>query len=29
MAGDGLHPNDDGYRALAERMDAELAKLGL
>ena len=29
MAGDGLHPNDDGYRALADRMDAELVKLGL
>jgi lysophospholipase L1-like esterase len=29
MASDGLHPNDDGYAAMAERMDAELAKLGL
>jgi len=29
MAGDGLHPNDEGYRAMAERMDAELGKLGL
>jgi len=29
MASDGLHPNDEGYAALAERMDAELAKLGL
>ena len=29
LAVDGLHPNDDGYRAMAERMDAELTKLGL
>lgn len=29
MADDGVHPNDDGYAAIAERMDAELAKLGL
>jgi len=29
MASDGLHPNDDGYAAMAERMDAELATLGL
>jgi lysophospholipase L1-like esterase len=29
MADDGLHPNDDGYAALAERMDAALAGLGL
>jgi lysophospholipase L1-like esterase len=29
MASDGLHPNDDGYAAMAERMDAELTKLGL
>ena len=29
MAVDGLHPNDEGYRAMAERMDAELTKLGL
>ena len=29
MADDGVHPNDDGYAAMAERMDAELAKLGL
>ena len=29
MAGDGLHPNDDGYAEMARRMDAELAKLGL
>ncbi|KGJ80067.1 G-D-S-L family lipolytic protein [Cryobacterium roopkundense] len=29
MASDGLHPNDAGYRALAERMDTELATLGL
>jgi lysophospholipase L1-like esterase len=29
MADDGLHPNDEGYAAMAERMNAELAKLGL
>jgi len=29
MADDGLHPNDQGYAAMAERMDAELRKLGL
>ena len=29
MAADGLHPNDDGYAAMAERMNAELTKLGL
>ena len=29
MAADGLHPNDAGYAALAERMDEELTKLGL
>lgn len=29
MATDGLHPNDAGYAAMAERMDAELAQLGL
>jgi lysophospholipase L1-like esterase len=29
MAADGLHPNDEGYAAMAERMDAELTKLGL
>ncbi|MGY6498833.1 MAG: SGNH/GDSL hydrolase family protein [Microcella sp.] len=29
MAADGLHPNDDGYAVMAERMDAELAELGL
>ena len=29
MAIDGLHPNDEGYRAMAERMNAELEKLGL
>ena len=29
MAYDGLHPNDEGYAAMAERMDAELTKLGL
>jgi len=29
MAADGLHPNDDGYAAMAERMDEELTKLGL
>ena len=29
MAADGIHPNDDGYAAMAERMDTELKKLGL
>ncbi|NQX10894.1 SGNH/GDSL hydrolase family protein [Microbacteriaceae bacterium VKM Ac-2855] len=29
MASDGLHPNDDGYAAMAERMDAELTAIGL
>jgi lysophospholipase L1-like esterase len=29
MAADGLHPNDDGYAAMAEQMDAALAELGL
>jgi lysophospholipase L1-like esterase len=29
MASDGLHPNDEGYAAMAERMDTELTKLGL
>ena len=29
FADDGLHPNDAGYAALAERMDAELSTLGL
>ncbi|MBC7442683.1 MAG: SGNH/GDSL hydrolase family protein [Ramlibacter sp.] len=29
MADDGLHPNDEGYRAIAARMDAALAALGL
>lgn len=29
MALDGIHPNDEGYAAMAERMDEELAKLGL
>jgi len=29
MAADGLHPNDEGYAAMAERMNAELTKLGL
>ena len=29
MASDGLHPNDEGYAAMAARMDAELTKLGL
>jgi lysophospholipase L1-like esterase len=29
MAADGLHPNDDGYALMAERMDAELRALGL
>ncbi|MDN3496787.1 SGNH/GDSL hydrolase family protein [Planococcus sp. APC 4015] len=27
MASDGLHPNQTGYRQMAERMDEELAKL--
>lgn len=29
MAPDGLHPNDDGYAEIAERMDSELDRLGL
>lgn len=29
MADDGLHPNDEGYAEMAQRMDAELGKLGL
>ena len=29
MAADGLHPNDEGYAAMAERMDAALIELGL
>lgn len=29
MAGDGLHPNDDGYAEMTKRMDAELIRLGL
>ena len=29
MADDGLHPNDEGYRQMAERMDAALAVLRL
>ena len=29
MADDGLHPNDDGYAAMAVRMDEELAKIDL
>jgi len=29
MADDGLHPNDDGYAAMAERMNVELERLGL
>lgn len=29
MASDGLHPNDEGYAAMAERMNEELGKLGL
>jgi lysophospholipase L1-like esterase len=29
MANDGLHPNDDGYAVMAERMDEELSHLGL
>ena len=29
MASDGLHPNDEGYREMTRRMDAELERLGL
>ncbi|MET4637743.1 SGNH/GDSL hydrolase family protein [Mycetocola sp. 2940] len=29
MAPDGIHPNDAGHTEIAERMDAELTKLGL
>lgn len=29
MAGDRLHPNDDGYAEMARRMDAALGELGL
>ena len=29
MAADGLHPNDEGYAVIAERLDAEFAALGL
>ena len=29
MAADGLHPNDQGYAAMAVQMDAALGKLGL
>ena len=29
MAADGLHPNDDGYAAMAMQMDAALTTLGL
>jgi lysophospholipase L1-like esterase len=29
MADDGLHPNDDGYAAIADRMDEALGDLGL
>ena len=29
MADDGLHPNDDGYAAMAEKMDAALIAIGL
>lgn len=29
MAADGLHPNDEGYSAMAERMNEELGRLGL
>ncbi len=29
MAGDGLHPNDDGYAEMAKRMSEELERLGL
>ena len=28
MASDGLHPNDAGYSAIANRMDAALAQIG-
>ena len=29
LADDELHPNDEGYAAMAERMEEELARLGL
>jgi lysophospholipase L1-like esterase len=29
MASDGLHPDDEGYAAMAEQMDAALERLGL
>lgn len=29
MAADGIHPNDEGYAAMAKRMDEELTALGL
>jgi len=29
MASDGLHPNDEGYAAMAKQMDAALTELGL
>ncbi|RLQ81226.1 SGNH/GDSL hydrolase family protein [Mycetocola zhadangensis] len=29
MAADGIHPNDEGYARIAERMDAALDNLGL
>jgi lysophospholipase L1-like esterase len=29
MADDGIHPNDQGYAEIAERMNEELVKLGL
>ncbi|MGC5171035.1 SGNH/GDSL hydrolase family protein [Micromonospora sp. DT81.3] len=29
MAADGLHPNDDGYELITQRMDAALSDLGL
>lgn len=29
MASDGLHPNDDGYAAIAEKMDSALGSIGL
>jgi lysophospholipase L1-like esterase len=29
MAADGLHPNDEGYAEMAERMDEALTRLGL
>ncbi len=29
MAGDGLHPNDQGYAEMAKRMDAALTAIGL